>query len=117
MQFMQKTVCCDRRSWREGRYMTKILLVMKLTFLFLTLAFMSVHAGGFSQSVTLSGKDMPIKRVFSAIEKQTGYVVFYNRELLDEVRTVTLEAHKMPLSEFLELTLKDQPVNYRITDK
>lgn len=114
---MQKTVCCNRRSWRAGRYMTKILLVMKLTFLLLTVAFMSVHAGGFSQSVTLSGKDMPIKRVFSAIEKQTGYVVFYNRELLDEVKTVTLEAHKMPLSEFLELTLKDQPVNYRITDK
>ncbi|WP_173003147.1 SusC/RagA family TonB-linked outer membrane protein [Chitinophaga sp. SYP-B3965] len=90
---------------------------MKLTFLFLTVAFLSVHASGVSQTVSLAGKDLPLKKVFSTIEKQTGYVVFYNRELLENARPVTVDVNKMPLTTFLEITFKDQPLNYRITDK
>ncbi|WP_295128911.1 SusC/RagA family TonB-linked outer membrane protein [uncultured Chitinophaga sp.] len=90
---------------------------MKLTFLLLTVAILGVHASGRSQSVSLSGKDLPIKRVISAIEKQTGYVVFYNRDLLNDVKPITVDAHNMPLAEFLSTTLSSQPLNYRITDK
>lgn len=90
---------------------------MKLTFLFLTVAFLSVHASGVSQTVSLAGKDLPLKKVFSAIEKQTGYVVFYNRELLENAHPVTVDVNKMPLSTFLEIAFRDQPLNYRITDK
>lgn len=114
---MQKSICYDHPSWWQHLHITKIVLVMKLTFLFLTVAFLSVHASGVSQTVSLSGKDLPLKKIFSSIEKQTGYVVFYNRELLENAHPVTVDVNKMPLSTFLEITFRDQPLNYRITDK
>jgi TonB-dependent SusC/RagA subfamily outer membrane receptor len=90
---------------------------MRLTFLLMTITFLSVHASTFSQSVTLSGKDLSLKKIFSAIEQQTGYVVFYNSELLKSTKPVTVAAEEMPLNTFLETTFKDQPINYTITDK
>src|SRR5882672_4760890 len=61
----------DRQRLLRG--ITKTLLVMKLTILFLTVAFLNVSAKGLSQTVTISGKDMPLKKVFSLIEQQTGF--------------------------------------------
>lgn len=71
----------------------------------------------FAQPVTLSGKDMPLKQVFSAIKKQTGYVVFYNQNMLSGTKPVTLSVNRMPLQELLQLVFADQPVNYIIQDK
>ncbi|SKD04196.1 TonB-linked outer membrane protein, SusC/RagA family [Chitinophaga ginsengisegetis] len=90
---------------------------MRLTFLLMTITFLSVHASTFSQSVTLSGKDLSLKKIFTAIEQQTGYVVFYNSELLKTAKPVTVAAEEMPLAAFLETAFKDQPLNYTITDK
>jgi TonB-linked SusC/RagA family outer membrane protein len=90
---------------------------MRLTFLLLTITFLSARATSFSQSVTLYGKELSMKKIFSAIEQQTGYVVFYNSKLLKDAKPVTLEAERMPLTAFLELAFKGQPLNYKITDK
>jgi len=48
-----------------------ILLAMKLTATFLLLMAMHVSASGFSQTVTLSVKDVPLAQVFKKIKKQT----------------------------------------------
>lgn len=114
---MQKNACCGHLPWWRHRYITKILFVMRLTFLLLTVTFLSVHASGVSQNITLSGKELSLKKIFSAIEQQTGYVVFYNSELLKEGKPVTVEAENMPLSAFLDAMFKDQPLTYKITDK
>jgi TonB-linked SusC/RagA family outer membrane protein len=95
---------------------TKILLVMKLTALILTLAFLQVHAAGSAQNVTISGKDIPLKQVFSAIKQQTGYVVFYNKDMLDHTKPVTLSAYNMPLQELLQWVFKEQPVSFTISE-
>ncbi len=114
---MQKNAYCGHLSWWRHRYITKILFVMRLTFLLLTITFLSVHASTFSQSVTLSGKDLSLKKIFTAIEQQTGYVVFYNSELLKTAKPVTVTAEDMPLTAFLEAAFKDQLLNYTITGK
>jgi len=90
---------------------------MKLTFLLMTAAFLHVQATGWTQSVTLSGKNLNMKQVFAAIKKQTGYVVFSKKGLLDEARPVSFSVHDMPLVDFLDLTMKDQPFTYLIADK
>ncbi|NII26779.1 SusC/RagA family TonB-linked outer membrane protein [Pseudoflavitalea sp. X16] len=90
---------------------------MRLTFFFLMVATLGVHASGHSQSISLSGKDIPARQVFSAIEKQTGYVIFYNNSLLDETALVTLDVSQMPLEKFLELYCSKQSLNYRITNR
>lgn len=96
---------------------TKTLLAMKLTFLLLTVTFLNVSAEGIAQSVSFSGKNIPLKTVFTAIRQQTGYRVAYAREVLEEAGPVSVEAKNMKLVDFLNLVLKDQPVRYTIEQK
>lgn len=117
LQFMQKTAY-GRGAARMGyRDFTKILLVMKLTIMLLTAAFLQVHANGVAQTITLSSKNLELKRVFGEIKKQTGYVVFYNTLDLEGTRPVTLSVSKMPLNDFLSLMLAGQPLSYKIEDR
>lgn len=106
----------NRRRREFPGTMSKILLVMKLTVFLLTFAFLQIHANGVAQSVTLSGKDIPLKEVFSAIRKQTGYVVFGKKEYLTEARPVTLSVYHTPLKDVLEFALKDQQLVFEISD-
>lgn len=91
---------------------------MRLTvfFLFIT-AFLSVHATGKAQKVTLSGKDLTLKEVFLAIEKQTGYVVFYNRAMLPEAGNISLTVTAVPVPDLLNMVLKNQQLDFVIQDK
>jgi len=109
--------CCSRPAWRRHRAITQTLLVMKLTFILLTVALLQVQARGLSQSITLSGRNMDIREVFSVIKQQTGYVVFFKKGLLTGAKPVTLSVHDMPLTNVLELAMKDQPFTYLILDK
>ncbi len=101
----------------KRRGLTKICLAMRLTIILLTMAILQVSAAGHAQSVTLSGKTIPIKQVFAAIKQQTGYVVFSNSNVLSESETVSLSAKDMALEELLDEILKDLPVTYLIKDK
>src|SRR6187402_1268568 len=85
--------------------------------LFLTVILLLACTFAFAQPVTIAGKDIPLKQVFSAIKKQTGYVVFYNRHMLSGTRPVTLSVNQMPLQDVLQLVFAGQPVNYIIQDK
>jgi TonB-linked SusC/RagA family outer membrane protein len=123
-QFMLKTA--NRLQSGTARYcsadkgyrlLTKLLLTMKLTIILLTTMLTCAYATGLSQSVTFSGKDVPLKQVFTAIEQQTGYVVFANRNTLDDAKKVSISATKMPLTEFLTALLKDQPFEFSIEGK
>ncbi|MCK7555654.1 TonB-dependent receptor plug domain-containing protein [Chitinophaga sedimenti] len=87
---------------------------MKFTTILLTAAFLQVNATGFSQVVTLSGKNIPLKQLFSVVKKQTGYQFFANRDDLANANTVSVDVANMPLGEFVTLVLKDQPLNYLI---
>ncbi|HUP10605.1 MAG TPA: hypothetical protein VM187_00285, partial [Niastella sp.] len=62
-------------------------LAMKLTIFFIAIAVFSAHAKGTAQNVSITGKDLPLKQVLSAIEKQTGYVFFNNKRDLDDTKT------------------------------
>lgn len=96
------------------RCITKMLLVMKLTILLLTVAFLNVSATGLSQNVTISGKDMPLKKVFSLIEQQTGFVVFGPAYLFESKKPISLDVQNRPLADVLEMALKGQSLNFRI---
>src|SRR5665213_2682054 len=111
---MLNAVCCS--SFFKRRSVTKMLLIMKLT-VFLLIITMQVSAKGYSQTLTLSLKDVPLANVFSAIEKQTGYYFTYTRELLQNTTPVNLEVKNAGLKEVLDICLKDQPVTYQIIDK
>lgn len=97
--------------------LTKTLLVMKLTLLFLIAGLLNAHAKSYAQHVTFSGKNVAITKVFNAIEAQTGYTVFANKELLRQVKPVTLAVKNMPLKDFLSTVLNNQPVGFEIHNR
>ena len=106
-----------RKPPQPFRLRTKMLLIMKLTVLFLVLGLFSANAKGLSQTISFSGKKVSINSVFEAVEKQTGYNVFANKELLRNTMPVSLSVKNMPLTQFLDLTFRDQPIDYEINNK
>jgi TonB-linked SusC/RagA family outer membrane protein len=121
---MQKIASCNRKghampeSRRHGnRLSTKILLVMKLTTLLLTIAFMGASAKGISQSVTFSGQHIPLEKTFETVRSQTGYHVFCDRRLLKEALPVNVNADNMPLRQFLDIIFRNQSLQYLIREQ
>lgn len=107
----------NRSSVGSFRLPAQMLRIMRLITFLLIAACLSAHANSVAQTVTLSGKDMSLKQVFTAIEKQTGYVVFNKKGLLADSKSVSLTVYDMPLSDLLSAVLKDQPVKFVIQDK
>ncbi len=100
-----------RRLW------TQMYRVMRITAFLLFVLSMHVSAKSFSQTVTLAGKNITLKKVFSTVEEQTGYLIFSNRALLDSTRPVTIAVKNMPLHTFLDKILADQPIAYKIENR
>lgn len=96
--------------------LTKLLLIMKLMAIFLLVG-LHVTAEGFSQGITLSFKNVPIEKVFSSIESQSGYVFFYDAALLRDANTVTLVIQDASVEYSLKEVLKNQPLDYSIENK
>ena len=110
-----------RESLQQFRFLTKTclparqaLLVMKLTILFLLAGLLNVQAKSYSQTMTFNGKNVSLTKVFKAIESQTGYTVFANKELLKDVKSVSIAVKNMPLNDFLATILIDQPIGFEI---
>ncbi|QEC42317.1 TonB-linked SusC/RagA family outer membrane protein [Pseudobacter ginsenosidimutans] len=110
---------------RKGRDNTRFLtsakkqLLMRLTFVGILLLGLCLHisAKSNSQTITFSGKKASLKEVFTAIEKQTGFVVFYDGAILRKAAPVSIQADKMPLLAFLDNVLKEQLFDYSIQKK
>jgi TonB-linked SusC/RagA family outer membrane protein len=96
---------------------TKTLLVMKLTMLLLIAGIFTLQAEGLSQNVTLSGRNIPMEKVFSAVQKQTGFVFFYKDNTLADIRPVTIKVHNKPVIEFLTELFLNQPLQFSIENK
>lgn len=90
---------------------------MKLTALLVFLACLQISARTYSQTVTFSGREVPLQKVFAAIKQQTGYVFFYDKDLLRQAKPVTLQVKDAPLEEVLRLSFKDQPLTWSIVNK
>lgn len=77
------TVLCNSPSFQRG--FTKIKLVMKLTAVLLIATCLQVGAKGYSQKVTVLEKKSSLERVFQQIEKQCGYVFWYEDRLIQRL--------------------------------
>src|SRR5882757_7852230 len=106
------------RFWRCALQLPKLLLsvqsvlIMKLTFLLTMFVIMNASANSYSQTVTFTGKDVPLEKVLSSIRIQTGYVFFYKESLLNEAKPVTLNVVNADLSVVLNACFKNQPFDY-----
>jgi TonB-linked SusC/RagA family outer membrane protein len=113
---MQKATLVSGQPVRHP-YITKLLKVMKLTGILLFTLSLHVAAKVNSQTIDFSGKDVPLRKIFSEVEKQTGFLFFYYAKDLVTARPVTVQANHLPLNDFLSLVFKDQPLKYRIDNR
>jgi TonB-linked SusC/RagA family outer membrane protein len=92
------------------------LLVMKLTAILVLFALLQASANTYGQKVTLVQKNAPLRQIFKAIKKQTGFSFFYNNRTLELAGKVNIDVKDASLREALEICFKDQPLSYAIQD-
>lgn len=99
------------------RALKKYILAMKLTFILITIGFLHVTAASVSQTVTVAAKDFRIDSIFAIVKKQTGFVFFCSKEIINDVGPITIHAHQMELNQFLHTLFSQLPLKYTTRNK
>lgn len=94
---------------------TTIVNAMKLTAIFLLSLLMRVNANSFAQKVTLTTNKAKLESVLKHISRQTGYLFFYNDQLINKAQPVTVDLKSVSLNEALKAVFNNQPFVYMIT--
>ncbi|TQM51630.1 TonB-linked SusC/RagA family outer membrane protein [Arcticibacter tournemirensis] len=95
----------------------QLLLIMKMTFIFLLLFCLQLRAETHAQTVTLSVNNRPLKEVLEMVKKQTDYMVILTSDVEESANPVTIEVKNMPLSAFMSTVMANQPAFYYIKEK
>ncbi|MBS1738226.1 MAG: SusC/RagA family TonB-linked outer membrane protein [Bacteroidetes bacterium] len=90
---------------------------MKFFVFFLIVGMLQVSAKSNAQNISISGKDIPLKKVFKEIKQQAGYVFFYDAELLKQANPVTIDIRNLPVEKALDVVFKDQPLTWRLENR
>lgn len=90
---------------------------MKLTVLFVVVAFFQVSANSYAQKITLSEKNIPLESVLSKIERQSGYIFWYESKLLDNAAKISVDLKNATLEEALKSCLQGQNLIYSIVNR
>ncbi len=76
---------------------------------FLLFLCLCVSAAVSGQEINISVKDQSLEKIFSQMEKQSGYTFFYKIELIRTLPKVSVDIRHASLISALEMVLKDQP--------
>ena len=101
-------------SHGECRRLAKLFRIMKLTSILLLAACLHLAARSNGQTVSLSFKNAPLKKVFIAIQKQTGLNLFMDESLLRNSGKVSIDAHNISVNRALEHCLEGSNLDFRI---
>ncbi|VAW21284.1 Outer membrane TonB-dependent transporter, utilization system for glycans and polysaccharides (PUL), SusC family [hydrothermal vent metagenome] len=101
------------------RNQKKLMRVMKITFLLVFGAMLTLSASTYSQvtRITLDTKQATVKEVLEAIEGQSEFIFFYQDQILDLNREVNIKIKDMSIEEIMDLLLKGTSNNYMINDR
>lgn len=114
---------CNRQGMpmpirKDSRLVNQTLRIMRLSTILLLAFIMQASAKiSYSQNITYTCTDVPLEQVFRIIKQQTGYVVFYDQDLLGKTKPVSISAKEVPLENFLKKALDNQPLDYSIENK
>jgi TonB-linked SusC/RagA family outer membrane protein len=91
---------------------------MKLTLFITVIACLQVSANNiYSQTISFSGKDVPLTTVFASIEKQTGLSFFFNSALIKDAKPVSPDWKNVALDRALQEILAGQGLDYYTAGK
>lgn len=96
----------------------KLLLIMKLTFLLITIGSLTISANTFSQTEKIGGefKDVSIREILDKIENETDYKFFYLKEQINDSRKLNFKSENLAIPDFLDLVFSEKEYKYKIFD-
>lgn len=89
-------------------------MIMKLTTVILLSACLQVSARSFTQTITLSVKNVKVQKVFKEILRQTGVSIIYNEEMFSHFPSVSINVKDAGIPEVMNRCLKNQPFTYQV---
>src|SRR5215204_1063784 len=90
---------------------------MRLAAYLLMIVLLQASLSGEAQTVSFSGKDVPLKEIFTVIKNQAGVFFFYDASVMQDAKPVTIEWKNVALQAALNEIFKDQPLNWVMEDK
>jgi TonB-dependent starch-binding outer membrane protein SusC len=92
-----------------------ILRIMKMVAFILLVFCLQLSANTTAQDkITMREKGASLLKIFTEIQKQTGYSFFLTEETIKEYRPIDIEVQNASLKQVLDLCFKDQPFTYTI---
>jgi len=100
-------------------HMKKLTLIMRLSVLLILIAVFTSTASVYSQAtkLTIKMENARLSEVFDAIEKQSEFYFFYNRDYFNDDRIVSVDVENKLLDEVLKELLKDEAITWEIFDR
>nr|WP_319511102.1 TonB-dependent receptor [uncultured Draconibacterium sp.] len=97
----------------------KMMLIMRLTIFLVLVSVLASTASVYSQTTKLTVKmnNSRIADVFDAIEQQSDFYFFYNRDLFDDNQIVSIEVEGKTVEAILDELFEGQSVTYEIVDQ
>jgi TonB-dependent SusC/RagA subfamily outer membrane receptor len=118
LAFAQKPIAYFPAPYPRASNLTTLLRTMRLTGIIILLACLHASAGTYGQTrISISMRSAPLERVFAEIERQSGYTVFYNTEVLRYSGPITIDMKDATIEDVLHFCLKGLPLEYSIQEK
>lgn len=111
LKFLYGSAC----SMRSVKF--KLLLVMKLTTILLLIGTLHLSAASYSQTVSISRRNVTLETVFKDIKKQTGYMFFYKGNIKASGPKIDIDLKDVSLDEALTYCLSPYNLTYTIVNK
>ncbi|HZW64940.1 MAG TPA: TonB-dependent receptor plug domain-containing protein, partial [Hanamia sp.] len=104
-------------NYPKRALLKKSLLIMKIFFFLFFASCLTASAEGTAQNVTLSASNVRLAKIFKEIKKQTGFVFFYDANVLQSARPVSIHVKNEPLEAVLKQSLTNQSLDFSIEKK
>jgi TonB-linked SusC/RagA family outer membrane protein len=109
----------SRQRCRRWPMLRKMFIIMKLTTVLFFIALFQVSAKTYSQETKLNLKfeNETLENVFSKIEANSNFSIFYKNELIKNSKAVNGDFKDALIFEILDQILKSEDLTYTIKDK
>lgn len=100
----------------DKRYLLKIVLMMKLTVMFMFLASMQLFAKVNAQQVSIRMENVTFKEVAREIERQTGLTFLYSDLKVNDLKSLKLDYDQTDVATILDQCLEGSGLSFRIVE-
>ena len=99
------------------RSIKQIVMRIQITSLIIFIAFLNVAANVNGQNVTIKAKNATLTSVFNEIKKQTGYLFWYEDDLIKNIKGLDINISNATLTQAMDASIKGQRLEYSINER